>query len=196
MSQVLCNRGNSLLGCIDIRLHFAQRNRTDRQISVAVEDRIVRILPSLLNQTVVGLPRILYKAIAVLVAVAIDPLQRSQDVRPDLAQKIYIRCALVVSRGEDDKERRSIDGSVIVPEWHFTEARHLTLAHFVQNFSGVRIPGGIMAGCLGCSEIGEHTVGDRRHQPKQFERSNNAVSSKHSAKPWHTCVRIETVWCG
>src|SRR5207302_11501721 len=41
-------RGNAFLGRINIRLHLAQRNGTDGQPAIAVEDRVVRVLPSLL----------------------------------------------------------------------------------------------------------------------------------------------------
>ena len=49
---------------------------------VAVADRVARVLPALVQQPAIGAPLVLDESVAVAVAVAVDPLERAQRVRP------------------------------------------------------------------------------------------------------------------
>ena len=88
--KVGSNGCNAILGRIDVGLHLAERNGTYGQTSIAIEDGVARILPSLLHQSVIGLARVFHKPVMVLIAVDIDPFKRSENVWPDLPQKFRI----------------------------------------------------------------------------------------------------------
>ena len=75
--------GGVVLGGVDVALHFAERDRALGQRAVVVEHRVVRVLPALAARAAVGRARVLDEAIAVGVAVAIDPGERRVDVRPE-----------------------------------------------------------------------------------------------------------------
>src|ERR1700730_2758167 len=58
-----------------IALHFAKRDRPFGQRAIGVKDRIIRILPALIDKAGPGLPRIFDKAVSIGVAERVDPLQ-------------------------------------------------------------------------------------------------------------------------
>jgi hypothetical protein len=55
-----------------------------------VEHRVVGVFPSLIGEAFLGLAEIFDEAVAVPIAVAIDPLQRRLGVGPELADGIEI----------------------------------------------------------------------------------------------------------
>jgi len=82
MSQ--CGRepcGGELRG-VDVALNLAERDRSFGRSAVGVEDRIERILPALMEQPGRRAARVLEEAVAIRIAVAIDPVERRFDVRP------------------------------------------------------------------------------------------------------------------
>src|SRR5947208_9080161 len=64
-------RGVSL-GAINVGLNFAKSDRTFGQAAVLVEDGVVRILPTLIDQPFGILALIFYKAVTVRVAISVD----------------------------------------------------------------------------------------------------------------------------
>ena len=95
---VVAKRGRELggvhLGRIHVALHLAERHRPFGQRAVGMEDRVVRVLPALVRQAAIGGARVLDEAVAVGIAVTIDPGQRRLDVRPEPARSSRCRrCA-------------------------------------------------------------------------------------------------------
>src|ERR1019366_1315992 len=66
-----------------IALHFAKRDRPFRQLAAGVKDRIIGILPALINKARSRLPRIFNEAVPIRIAKVGDPLQSRLDIRPD-----------------------------------------------------------------------------------------------------------------
>src|SRR6516225_12219726 len=83
--------------------------------------------------------RVFNKAISVAIAVFINPIICSEQVRPDAANELKIRGALIVSGCEHKKQRRGVDGSVVSLERDLFEFRHLSLSYLVQNLAWFRI---------------------------------------------------------
>ena len=100
IAEIVCHNRDAFFGGVDVRLHLAQRDGPGGQPAVIVENGIVRVFPSLLHQSVLGAPRVFHEAVAIAVAMLVDPLQGGEDVRPDFAQEIQIRRALVVGSGQ------------------------------------------------------------------------------------------------
>src|SRR5690606_5933085 len=60
-------------GAVGIGLHLAERDRALRQRTVGMKDGIVAVLPALVGEAPGGLPEIFDEAVAVAIAVALDP---------------------------------------------------------------------------------------------------------------------------
>ena len=107
------------LGVIHIALHFAERNRRIGELSVTMKDGIVRIFPTLLDQTGCRAARILDKTVTIQVAITIDPIQRGENIGPDTAQESQVTRALIVGTGQTNKEWRRVYRTVITAKWNF-----------------------------------------------------------------------------
>src|SRR5664279_6193701 len=93
-----------------------------------MKDRIIRVFPTLVDEARVGLARIFDKAIAIRIAKIVDPQQSGLDIRPDRRDRSDIPGSVEIHASKHDKQRRRIDGPVIVPERHFPETRHFAIA--------------------------------------------------------------------
>ena len=70
------------LGAVNVGLNFAQSDRAFGQAAILVEDRVVRILPALIDQALGVLALIFYKPVTVRVAIGVDPMEGSLNIRP------------------------------------------------------------------------------------------------------------------
>jgi hypothetical protein len=60
----------------DVALNLAQRDRRGRELPIVVEDRVGRVLPSLIDEPRRAAARVLDEPVAVAVAEPVDPRQR------------------------------------------------------------------------------------------------------------------------
>ena len=124
---------------IDVALHLAERDRALRDRAVGVEDRVVGILPALIDQTLLVGAVILDEAVAIGIARPVDPAQRRFDVGPELAQRLDVAGVLGVEPGQHHEQRRRIHAAVIELERNLAQRRHFAAAHLVQDFSGLGV---------------------------------------------------------
>ncbi len=96
-----------------VALHLAQRDGRSGQAPVAKAHGVARILPALVVQAGRGLLDVLEIPVAVAVAVALHPLQRTQRVRMQLAGQREVAGHVVVAREQDEEEGRCVDGAVV-----------------------------------------------------------------------------------
>src|SRR5262249_34072215 len=94
------------LGGINVALHFAQSDWPFGRRTVRVENRILRILPALMDETELRSASIFHEAVTVGIAVTINPSQSPLDVRPNRLNERAVTCALVVGAGKHDEKRR------------------------------------------------------------------------------------------
>ena len=80
--SLLAPRAASELGRVDVALDFSQRDRSLREPSIVMKDRVVRILPALIGQAQIRCPVIFCEAVAVGIARPVDPAKRRFDRRP------------------------------------------------------------------------------------------------------------------
>ena len=111
-------------------------------------------------------PRVFDEAVAVDVAVTVDPLERALDVGPDRLDQLSIAGALVVRAGEQDEQRRGVDAAVVAAERHFAEGGHFAAAHLVQNLAGLGVLLGERAGRLRGREKARARRGDGAGSPR------------------------------
>src|SRR3984885_2578410 len=70
------NRGGRTPGAEGVGLNLNERDRPFRQRAVRVEDRIVTVLPTLIGQPLVASTAVLDKAVAVAIAILLEPGER------------------------------------------------------------------------------------------------------------------------
>ena len=93
-------------GRIHVALYLGQRDFAFRQATVGMEDRIVRILPSLIGKTLLGGAHVLDETVAVGIAWAVDPIERRLDVRPQRGDGFGVAGALGIKAREKHEQRR------------------------------------------------------------------------------------------
>ena len=101
-----------------------------------MEDGVVGVLPALVQQAAVGLPLVLHEAVAVPVAIAVDPVQGGLDMGPEGRDERTIAGTLIVDAGQQDKQRRGIDAALIAAKGYLLQRRHLAVAGLGQDFAG------------------------------------------------------------
>src|SRR5437016_4746021 len=103
-----------------------------------MKDRVIGVLPSLLNQASIPMCRVLNKAIAVRIAILIDPLKRSLDVGPNLFNQMLITGAPIIFTCKHDEERGGIHRTVVAGERNLLQIRHLSVPQFMKDLSRFR----------------------------------------------------------
>src|SRR5262249_9047646 len=174
----------------NITLHFAQCDGRLGKRAVAMEDGIMGIFPTLMNETVFRPATVLDETVTVCVAIAVDPLKRALDVRPNRLHKSAVTRALVICACQHHKKRRCIDAPVVAPEWHLTQDRHFVIAELMQDFAGLRILLGLLSVGLIGGEIRQNASRDRWIEPHTLQRCDDSIAPEHGAEPGNTSVRI------
>ena len=175
---------------VDVALHLAQRDRWLGQAPVGMEHRVLRVFPALLYQAFVAAPAVFDEAVAVEVAVAVDPLQRQQHLRPDAADEFEVAGARVVGAGQQHEQRRGVHRAVVAAERNLAGGRHLALARLVQDLARLGIALRVLLGGLRGGEEAEHAARQRRVDPQELERSEDAVAPEGGGVPRYAGVRI------
>ena len=163
------------------------------QRAVGVEDRIVAVLPALVDQPGVALAAVLDEAVAVAIARLVHPAQRRQDVRPQPAHGLDVVGAFEIGARQHDEQRRGIDAAVVVAERHLAQQRHLALAHLVQDLAGLGV--GRLVGGLGlvARQVAQHAAGDGGIEPQRLHGGDQRVAAEHRAEPRNAGIGIGTV---
>ncbi len=113
------------------------RSAAVRSSPFDVENGVVRVLPTLLDETA-SRAAVLDEAVSVCVAVTIHPFESRLDVRPDRADEIQIARCLVILTGQRHEQRRRVDRAVVVPEGNLAEPGHLAVTLLVDDLAGLR----------------------------------------------------------
>ena len=130
------------------------------------------------------------EAVAVDVAVLVDPAQGAIDVVPEPGDELPIARARVVVAGEDHEQRRRVHAAVIAAEGDLAEARHLAGAGLVQDLAGLGVLFG--ADAVACVAARYASVPRARSGFTQsaFERRDDAVAAERRAEPRHARIHV------
>ena len=163
------------------------------QTAVGVKDRVVRILPALIGQALLGRGPVLDESVPVGIAWPVDPAQRGLDRRPQLGERLFVAGAFDVEAGQQHEQRRRIDAAVILRERHLAQRRHLAAAHFMQDLS--RFGVGERIECLGlieCQSL-QHAARDPRIDPQHLHRGNDSVATECRRIPGNARIGISSL---
>src|SRR4030095_15615902 len=100
--------GGELRG-INVSLYFAQGDRRLGKNAVAVKNRVLRIFPTLMDETVFRPAAVFNETITICVAIATDPLKRTLNIRPNRLDKSAVTRALIICACQHNKKRRRVD---------------------------------------------------------------------------------------
>ena len=90
----------------NVALYLGESDVALGKLAVGMEDRIERILPALIGETLFGCALILDEAVLIGIAGAIDPPQGSFDCGPEFAQHFVIAGPFDIKASEQHKQRR------------------------------------------------------------------------------------------
>src|SRR2546430_13977579 len=78
LAEALEDAAQPHLRLVDVTLHLDERHRQLHPASIRIEQRVVRVLPTLVAHAAAGALRILDEAVMVQIAVEVDPLEGAQ----------------------------------------------------------------------------------------------------------------------
>ena len=183
-------QGGGAAGRVDVALDLAQGDGSGRGRAVGVEDRVVRILPSLVDEALRVAAGVLDEAVAVGVAVVVDPAQGGFDVGPDRLDERPVGGAFVVGARQEHEQRRGVDAAVVAAERDFAEGGHLAAARLVEDLARLGVALGIDFRGLVGGQIGQDAAGQGRVEPEAFQSGNDAVAAEGRAEPGDAGVGI------
>ena len=132
--------GDAQFRVVDVALDLGGRDRQVRDRPVGELDAVPRVLPALVAE---ALPRprlVLDVAVAVTIAVPVDPGERGGDLVPSPENERVLAGEAPVLREEDQPERRRVGGAVVGAVRHLAQPRQLAAADFVQDLAGLLVP--------------------------------------------------------
>src|SRR5713101_9846034 len=148
-----------------------------------------------MDETEFRSPSIFYEAVAIGVAVMINPCESALDVRPNRLNECEVTRAPVVSAGKDDEKRRCVDATVIALERNLAQDGHLTRARLVKDLARLSVLLGVLHVRLRGSQVCQDAARETGIKPQALERSNNSVSSEFRAEPGNASIRIRPIRC-
>src|SRR5437667_5054658 len=112
---------------------FAEGDRELCELTLAIDDRLPRVLPALVVIAALARPRgILLQAVPVHVAVGVDPGQGALDVRTHRLETFPVAPPAPRARGRQDVERRRVVRAVVRRMRNQMQRGELALAELVQ----------------------------------------------------------------
>ena len=123
-----------------------------------MENGVATVLPTLVDQALTRPPPIFDEAIAVAVAIPINPFERRLHVRPESPNRLEIVGAFKIGACQHDKKRRRIDAAVIAAERHLPQGGHLAVARFMKNLAWLGVGAGINRGGLSSRKVRQNSA--------------------------------------
>ena len=138
--------------------------------AVGVEDRVVRVLPALLDEAGRPLRARTRRSRRRSGRRPVDPGQRRFDVRPEVAGKLEIAGVAVVRAGQHHEQRRGVVAAVVAAErdLHRAPPSRRAGARAGSCPAGRRAQGRL--GGLGGGEMLQHAAGERGLDPRSGAR--------------------------
>jgi hypothetical protein len=179
---------------IHIGLDLDHGDWTLRQRSIGVEDGVTTILPTLVDQPVTRRSSIFDKAVAIAVAIPINPFERRLDMRPESPNCLEIAGAFKIGACQHDKKWRRIDAAVVAAERHLAQAGHFAVTRFMKDFAWLGVGAGVDGGGLSGRKVRQHPARDCGIEPQRFQGRDDAVAPEDRTVPGDAGVGIGPLW--
>ncbi len=93
-------------GAVDIGLNLRERDGAARDRTIFVEDRVMAVLPALIGQALIGEPPIFHEAVAIAVAMLIDPFEGCIQMRQQAGDEGPVARSFQIGASQHDEQRR------------------------------------------------------------------------------------------
>src|SRR4029434_6499243 len=110
LSELREHGGGAHFRIVHVALHFDERDWRRGKRPVRIWHPVSRILPPLIAQTPWRRAGVLDEAVAIEIAVAVDPLHRPSNVRQQLADQRIVSRPTPCLLQQYEPERRGVDG--------------------------------------------------------------------------------------
>ena len=173
------------LRVIGVPLQLAGRAREARDPTVAVRDRVPRILPALVLE-----PRLLVPALVPEVAAAadqvpvlVDPAQGRARFGFELADEPPVAAPALVLVEQHAVQRRRVSGAVVRGVRPLLERRQLPVAHLVEDPAGILVAEVVDPAALPGAEHAQCGGGELGRERQRLQAREDAVAPEHGHEP-------------
>ena len=172
------------LRVVDVALDLAHGARRRRERAVAVDDRGVRVLPALVVEPRLRVPAlVLDVAIAVEVAVAVDPLEPRARLALEAPHEIGVGGPPFVLVEDDEEERCRVDRAVVGRVRALLEGGELPEAELVQDLPRLGVSERVVALRLEEGERHERRLREVGDERKGLVARDQAVPAEERHEP-------------
>ncbi len=174
--------GHAELRVVDVALHLAGRDRPDRLASVVEELRVVRVLPRLVLEPALRPAVVLDEAVAVEIAVLVDPAERAHRRLAQGADERGVVGPAPHLREQDEEERRRVDRAVVARE---PGLRGLAGADLVDDLPRLGVCERIVLRRLEPGERDQSVARQLGSEDQRLEARDQRVAAEHGHEPRH-----------
>ena len=133
----------------------------------------------------IGAPLVLDEAVAVPIAVPVDPVEGGERVRPEPVHELAVAGPVVDLAEEDEPQRRGVDAAVVRAVRQLLRRRHLADAQLVQDLARLSVPPLVELGRLARREHGQRLHAELRAERDRLERRDQRIPPEQRAEPRH-----------
>ena len=144
--------------------------------------RVARVLPGLVDEPALRAAPVLDEAVAVEVAVLVDPGERAQRGLPEVADERRVARPAPDLGEEDEVERRRVNRAVVAREPRFGS---LAVAHLVDDLAGLGVDRRVVLGRLQRGEDTERVVRELRPEEERLQARDQRVAAEDRHEPGH-----------
>ena len=150
--------------------------------AVVEELRVARVLPGLVDEPAGGAAPVLDEAVAVEVAVAVDPLERAQRRLAQVADEPGVVGPAPDLGEEDEVERRRVDGAVVAGE---PGLGALAVPNLVDDLAGLGVGVRVVLARLQLGEHRERVLRQLGAEEERLQARDQRVAAEDGHEPRH-----------
>ena len=177
--------GQAQLRVVRVALDLAGGDRQHRQPAVSKPHPVPGVPPTLVTQPFGRAGGVLHVAVAVPVAVVVDPAQRGERVVAQLADQVVVPGPAPVLRQQDQPELGGVGAAVVGVVGHHSLPGQLAEADLVQDLAGLLVGEVDAAPSLMMGEREQGPPGQPRPEGERLVRGDQGVPSEEGEEPGH-----------
>ena len=175
--------GGAPLGVVGVALQLAGGAGRVGQSSVGEGDRVPGVLPALVFEPVGIAPLVFDVAVAVAIAVVVDPVHRGARLGLQSAHQLAVARPALVFLQQDQEQRRGVGGAVVGRVRRVLEGGHLAEAQLVRDLAGLRVAEGVVSAGLEQGQRPQRRGRQLGHERQRLEAGDQAVATEDGHEP-------------
>lgn len=180
--------GQPHLGVVGVALKVAGGQREHGDPSVGEADAVRRVSPALVTQPFGRAGGVLDVAVAVPVAVLVDPAQRCQRVVPQAPDGLVVAGPAPVLGEQDQPELGGVSAAVVRSERFLAAAGQLAAANLVQDLARLLVGEVVARLTLEPGQGEQRALGQRGPGDQRLIRGDQGVPAEDGEEPGQPCT--------